>query len=205
MLGIPTVPFKTSSDAALDLTLVHSIIVDSAYATARDPDGLTTIPPTLWEFAETFRDDLAGIGIKTTVTTGLKATNGAIFCTLDPDKSAFIDAAGRPTSEGYRLSVGSSGITISGASPLGVWWATRTVLQQAVLNDKKIAQGAGIDAPGWGERGMMVSTFDTLRFRSVENSDRCSWMWHAITTRQTFSSRCARTCPSGSKMSFTSI
>lgn len=131
--------------------------MDEAHATARDNDGLTTIPPTLWEFAETFRDDLAGIGINVSVALGPKATDGAIFCTLDGDKSAFRDAAGRTTSEGYRLSVTSQSIELAGASPLGVWWATRTVLQQAVLNDKKISQGMGVDAPGWGERGMMAS------------------------------------------------
>lgn len=109
------------------------------------------------EFAETFRGDLASIGVKAAITLGRKAPDGAIFCTLDGDKSAFRDAAGRATSEGYRLSVTSRGIELTGASPLGVWWASRTILQQAVLHDGKILQGVGVDAPGWGERGMMVS------------------------------------------------
>lgn len=156
LLGIPTVPFSITSDRTYDLRNVHTIVVDLAYSSTRDQDGLTLIPPTLWEFAETFQDDLAGIGINTVLLPRSKAIGNAIYLTLDSDKSQFVNAAGNKTSEGYRLSVTSSGITVSGASPLGVWWGTRTVLQQALINDKKMKIGTGVDSPGWSERGMMV-------------------------------------------------
>lgn len=140
---------------------VHTIVVDLVHSTTRDQDGLTLIPPTLWEFAETFRDDLAGIGINTILLPGPKPISNAIYLTLDSDKSQFVNAAGNKTSEGYRLSVTSSGVTVSGASPLGAWWGTRTVLQQALINNKKMKLGTGVDSPGWSERGMMVSYYTT--------------------------------------------
>ncbi|PON29126.1 hypothetical protein TGAM01_v202234 [Trichoderma gamsii] len=156
LLGIPTVPFNITSDKTFDLRNLHTIIVDLSHSSTRDQDGLTLIPPSLWEFAETFQGDLAGIGVNTVVLPGIKAISNAIYLTLDNDKSQFVNAAGNKTSEGYRLSVTSSGITISGASPLGAWWGTRTVLQQALINDKKLKIGTGVDSPGWSERGMML-------------------------------------------------
>ena len=150
-------PFDVSSERTFDLSKVHTVVVNLAHSSARDEDGLTLIPPTLWEFAETFRDDLAGIGIDTVLLPGSKAIADYIYLTLDHDKSQFVNAAGNMTSEGYRLSVTSSGVTVSGASPLGAWWGTRTVLQQALINGKKLKLGTGVDSPGWSERGMMVS------------------------------------------------
>jgi hexosaminidase len=156
--GIPTVPFNASVPAqSFSLGNIHAIIVDTRYATAVDNDGLTLIPPTLWGFAETFRNDLAGIEVNVPLFAGFEATEGTLFLTLSSNPNDFLDATGRPTSEGYSLKVTNSGITIAGASPLGTWWGTRTVLQQAVMGDRKISVGEGIDAPGWGERGMMVS------------------------------------------------
>jgi hexosaminidase len=158
LLGIPTVPFSTTSpDSTFDLTKLEAIVVDIRYLTSKDEDGLTLIPPTLWDFAETFRSDLAGIDVNTVLVPGVEALPRTLFLTLEDDKSLFRDAAGRETSEGYALTVTSETVTVSGASALGAWWGTRTVLQQALLNDKKMKLGKGIDSPGWSERGMMVS------------------------------------------------
>lgn len=131
--------------------------MDTRYATAVDNNGLTLIPPTLLSFAETFGSDLASIGIHVPVRLGFQAEEEAIFLTVSDNAGEFLDAAGRPTSEGYSLKVTKSSIIISGASPLGTWWGTRTVLQQAALGELKMAVGDGIDSAGWGERGMMVS------------------------------------------------
>lgn len=162
-------PFNITSDRTYDLRNVHTIVVDLAHSTTRDQDGLTLIPPTLWEFAETFQDDLAGIGINTILLPGTKSISNAIYLTLDSDKSQFVNAAGNKTSEGYRLSVTSSGVTVSGASPLGAWWGTRTVLQQALINNKKLKIGTGVDSPGWSERGMMVSYSQGIAKRKSRN------------------------------------
>ncbi|KAH8891925.1 glycoside hydrolase, partial [Thozetella sp. PMI_491] len=73
----------------------------------------------------------------------------------------YLDAAGRETSEGYTIATSPSGITIAGASPLGVWWGTRTILQQGVLSlassgVPSVPYGSGVDVPGWSARGMML-------------------------------------------------
>lgn len=79
-----------------------------------------------------------------------------MFLTLDTD-GKYNDAAGRHTAEGYKLSVEKDGVTIAGASPLGAWWGTRSLLQAAVLDDgHKIQAGEASDAPGWSTRGMML-------------------------------------------------
>lgn len=157
LIGIPTLELNASSSpSTYSLSSLTSIVVDSQYKDTVDNDGETLIPPTLMEFAKTFSADLATVGINTTVQTATSASNGSIFLTLEPEKGAFLNAAGKFTSEGYRLTVSSSGIIVSGASPLGAWWGTRSILQQVVLQGK-IPIGTGLDAPGWGTRGAMVS------------------------------------------------
>ena len=136
-------------------------MVDPRYEDAIDSRGETLIPPTLRQFATTFAQDLSSAsGAQVNVSTGhgCEAASSCVFLTLADDPGIFRDAAGRETSEGYALSVdaGAGTVTISGASPLGAWWATRTVLQLAALNDGRLPHGSGTDAPGWGVRGMML-------------------------------------------------
>lgn len=155
LLGIPTLPFSVS-DGTYDLSSIQSIMVDTQYASSVDDSMATLIPPTLLEFAQTFADDLSTIyNIDATVTNGTNSTTGSIFLTLG-DSSLYLNASGEPSSEGYSLSVTSDAITITGASPLGVWWGTRTVLQQATLNNGSVPLGSGTDTPGWATRGMML-------------------------------------------------
>ncbi|KAH7026926.1 glycoside hydrolase [Macrophomina phaseolina] len=155
LLTVPTTPFE-AANGSLSLSSLHSIIVDSRYLDAVNEDGETLIPPTLQEFAQTFSGDFSKtLGLNLSLSTGTAPGNGAIFLTLD-NSTDFLDAAGRATSEGYHLSITTDGITISGASPLGAWWGTRTLLQAAVLNNATIPTGSAIDAPGWATRGVML-------------------------------------------------
>ncbi|KAI0014789.1 glycoside hydrolase family 20 protein [Xylariomycetidae sp. FL0641] len=156
LVGIPTVPFTLSDNEEFSISTISTVIVDSAYADSRDENGETLIPPTLHDFATTFVDDLKStVGVDVGLETGEEGAPDAIFLTLG-NASAYTTASGSETSEGYTLSVSTSGITISGASPLGAWWGTRTVLQQAILSDGSIPYGEGKDAPGWTVRGMML-------------------------------------------------
>jgi hexosaminidase len=136
---------------------VNSIIVDAQYQNSVDNDGETLIPPTLLEFSQTFSADLQStFQLKARVTTGKSAQPNSVFITLG-NSSALVDAAGRPTSEGYQIEVTTNGVSITGASPLGAWWGTRTILQQGVLNkDAQLSLGKATDAPGWGIRGAFV-------------------------------------------------
>lgn len=159
LLGIPSVPFTAlNSTSTFQLKSLQSVVVDSNYANAVDLEGETLIPPTLTEFANTFSSDLkASLGLEIAVQVAGGALTNSVFLTVAEDKSKFIDAAGRVTSEGYTLNVTSDGIFITGASPLGVFWGTRTLLQQAILGELSIPLGFGTDSPGWRNRGIMVS------------------------------------------------
>ncbi|KUI66881.1 Beta-hexosaminidase [Cytospora mali] len=155
LLGIPTIPYQ-STNGTYDLSKVKKVVVDAQYASSVDDSMDTLIPPTLSEFAETFAGDLSSIfDIDAVVVSGNRSTANSIFLTLG-DPSIYLNASGDPSSEGYTLSVTPSGITITGASPLGAWWGTRTVLQQATLNEGSIPVGTGVDTPGWPTRGMML-------------------------------------------------
>ncbi|KAF9871825.1 glycosyl hydrolase family 20 [Colletotrichum karsti] len=153
--GLSTVPY-TATGGTIPSSFLKKIIVHDEYAESRDEAGETLIPPTLRSFAETFAEDLVSVlDLSIPVSTGAEAEEGSIFLTLD-DATAFKDAAGRDTSEGYALNVTVDGIRIAGASPLGAWWGTRTVLQQMVLRGGEVELGYGVDSPGWGTRGMML-------------------------------------------------
>jgi hexosaminidase len=142
---------------------LKSIAVEKEFASAQDTDGETLIPPTLLDFANLFRSDLLSLGVDLPVSTSTapSAEGGILLLTL-VGSDGFVDAAGRQTSEAYALNVSSEGITISGASPLGVWWGTRSLLQQIALGHTSIPLGFGIDSPGWGTRGIMVRFHESL-------------------------------------------
>ncbi|PSR88673.1 glycoside hydrolase, catalytic core [Coniella lustricola] len=175
LVGIPTTPYtaltNTSSPASSSdyaISNIQTIVVDSRYASAVDDTLDTLIPPTLYEFATVFAEDLSSIfSINATVVNGSVANadnttsddGGFLYLTLAEDPSLYLNASSDPSSEGYTLSVTADAITITGASPLGVWWGTRTVLQQAALSSSSSASvplGSGSDTPGWTTRGMML-------------------------------------------------
>ncbi|KAL1895630.1 hypothetical protein Sste5346_005099 [Sporothrix stenoceras] len=160
--GIPTIPF-TSHDSSqgngfFSLRNVQKIIIDKKYANATDQDGSTLIPPTLLQFANIFVEDVQTIfKLSMDVELASQHEEGQVFLTVDRGRNGFVDAAGRFTSEGYQVEVNATGIIVTGASPLGVWWATRTLLQQALLHkDISIPWGRGTDNPGWATRGVML-------------------------------------------------
>ncbi|WPH03005.1 glycoside hydrolase family 20 protein [Acrodontium crateriforme] len=155
LLGIPTVPFKTASDKTFDLSSIRTIAVDPQFVSARDDNGWTLIPPTLKEFADIFAEDLKQSTTPHVTVQECGVEANGIFLTISND-TKFTDAAGRFTSEGYKIDVSDHGINITGASPLGVWWGTRTVLQQAILHNGKLSLGSGVDSPGWNTRGIFL-------------------------------------------------
>ncbi|ATY60851.1 Glycoside superfamily [Cordyceps militaris] len=155
--GIPTVPFEAADgNKTFSLGSVSTVIIDAKFAATTDKGGLTLIPPTLRAFGTTFAQDLQELLNKTvTAQDGDQRGPNTIFLTIDGD-GEFLDAAGRPTTEGYAIAVNEDGVTIRGASALGAWWGTRTLLQQAILGDGAVPVGQGRDAPGWSTRGMML-------------------------------------------------
>ncbi|KAI9731732.1 MAG: hypothetical protein M1834_004521 [Cirrosporium novae-zelandiae] len=157
LLGIPTVPFNSSvTGTSYSFKDLQAIIVDSRYANSSDSNGYTLIPPTLSDFANTFSSNFAFVvGSNISVYIGSYAQKNSVFLTIGSN-SAFQDAAGRFTSEAYSLDITNQSITVTGASPLGTWWGTITLIQQAVLGNLSIPFGSGVDSPGWGTRGVMM-------------------------------------------------
>ncbi|KAK5111916.1 hypothetical protein LTR62_004648 [Meristemomyces frigidus] len=155
LVGIPTIPFTTASGRhAYDIRRTQSVVVDSRYGNTTDTNGWTLISPTLDQFATTFQADLALV-TGSDCSLGNEVKGNSIILTID-NCSGFVDAAGRWTSEAYRLDVTKENVTITGASPLGVWWGTRSLLQQAVLQNGTIQAGSGVDSPGWNTRGIFL-------------------------------------------------
>ncbi|KAK5126064.1 hypothetical protein LTR85_011419 [Meristemomyces frigidus] len=156
LLGIPTVPFTLTGKGHYDVHTTNSIVVNAQYANATDTNGWTLIPPTLSQFADTFADDFADtLGNRMRMRTGNQPQSNSIFLTLD-NCTDYRNAAGRWTSEAYSLEVTDDHVVISGASPLGVWWGTRTLSQQATLNGGLLGVGSGVDSPGWNTRGIFL-------------------------------------------------
>lgn len=137
---------------------MKSVIIDQKFAKDKDEKGLTEIPPTLHDFGATFVEDLKHVLGTNAVdlSDGEKGEADSIFITIDLE-GEYQGAAGKPTSEGYNLSVDENGVTIAGASPLGAWWGTRSLLQQVILGkEHRVPFGEASDSPGWPERGMML-------------------------------------------------
>jgi len=203
LLGIPTLPFDESGDY-FELSSLSGIKVDTKHCEDTDTNGHTLIPPTLLEFTNTFASDLEATGCHTKVNIGDAAGHGDVFVTIG-NNSEFVDAAGRWTAEAYSLNVSTEGITITGASPLGAWWATRSILQQAALNNGSIPTGYGVDAPGWGTRGIMVRSVLSRNYNRISHTDFLSSTVVAITTHQSSSSSSALGSRTGRRTCSTSI
>lgn len=155
---VVTVPAVNYQDTGGSLSLqdISSICVDSCYADSVDNHGLTTIPPKLIDFGRTFAKDLQPyVSQHVQVKTSANHADCSIWITLNP-QGDYHDVAGRWTSEGYTLNVTNNKVVISGASSLGAWWGTRTVLQLVALGNGTIPAGTVQDAPGWATRGSML-------------------------------------------------
>ncbi|KAI0778918.1 glycoside hydrolase [Trametes elegans] len=158
---IPSVASFVPSNGSFQLSSTVQIVVDSKHATRGSPS--------LLGFASTFRRDLRDI-------VPLVGLAPVLLSPVVPDSSLQIPTIyltlnttlrhtlynGKPTDEGYDIHITKDTYTIVGSAPLGVWWGTRTLLQQAAV---QLAQGEGSvsfpagalsDSPGWEVRGFML-------------------------------------------------
>ncbi|KAI1261860.1 glycoside hydrolase family 20 protein [Xylariaceae sp. FL1019] len=156
MPTIPAIAFTASSNGTYNVSSIKWIAFPEEFSDCRDDNGETLIPPSLSEFARTFADDFSHVlGHGPIISTTEDERTDVIYLTID-DSSEYVDVSGRPTSEGYTLSITPTGVNISGPSPLGLWWGSRTLLQLAILTDSALPLGSIVDAPGWSTRGMML-------------------------------------------------
>ncbi|KAJ3827226.1 glycoside hydrolase superfamily [Lentinula raphanica] len=140
------------------------IIVDPAFAEVSDGPG----QPSLFGFAQTFREDLVSVtgftDLPQVQNASVSSVNSStVFLTLGVSNSSNLtlfngDVAG----EGYEFEITESVYTIRGVEVLGAWWGTRTLIQQVILSiasgsdPAQIPTGVGEDNPGWEVRGFML-------------------------------------------------
>ncbi|KAI8981330.1 glycoside hydrolase [Trametes punicea] len=158
---IPSVASFEPSNGSFEISPIVQIVVDNKYANHGSPS--------LLDFGNTFRDDLQAVIPYVTLgpvllspsVPGIAFGKTTIYLTLDTTLQYSL-YNGKSTDEGYDIHVSQSSVTISGSAPRGVWWGTRTLLQQAALQlgqgKKTVSLPAGriTDSPGWEIRGFML-------------------------------------------------
>jgi hexosaminidase len=124
-----------------------------------DTDGLTLIPPTAYEFAETFRQDISQLlgGNWTLQRVDELPTSGILLGQFKGDSSQLTYENGETTEEGYELEVSNKSIFVGGTGSRGMFWGTRTLLQEFLIaNGTHLNPGRIVDAPAYSTRGYML-------------------------------------------------
>jgi hexosaminidase len=134
------------------------IYVERDFSEWKDQKGLTLIPPSASQFAGTFRDDLQELTNSTwnlrTVEKFPKHVSG-IFLGRSETRN-FVYEDGTASEEGYELLVENDRVFVLGSGARGMWWGTRTLLQQLVLSPHSIPAGRVEDEPAYATRGFML-------------------------------------------------
>ncbi|KAF2865483.1 putative beta-N-hexosaminidase [Massariosphaeria phaeospora] len=159
---LPPVQWTSSNASSGGFSISEApktIYIASAFADHADTEGLTLIPPTASEFAETFRQDLNQLfGTKWTVETVETFPESGIFLgEFRGDASQLTYENGIETEEGYELEVTSESIFVGGTGARGLFWGTRTLLQELLIaNGTALSPGRVTDAPAYATRGFML-------------------------------------------------
>ncbi|GAP89727.1 putative glycoside hydrolase [Rosellinia necatrix] len=175
--GIPTIPFTPSNEVGTyPVTAIRSVIIDSKYENSVDTTGETLIPQTLRAFAGVFASDTREVWGLQNLSTPVSSMPDvdSVFLTIS-DTPLYHYESGELSAEGFVLEVTPLGITIRGASPLGVWWGTRSLIQLAILSKGNLPYGTSMDSPGWKTRGMMLDAARKF-YPSQFVADVCAYM-----------------------------
>ncbi|KAH6625178.1 glycoside hydrolase superfamily [Boeremia exigua] len=137
------------------------IYIDGAWADTADSEGLTLIPPTAFQFAETFRQDLSNW---TTANWTLQRVDqfpdnvqGIFLGPFRGSEDEITYENGKTTEEGYEIEITNRTVYIGGTGARGMFWGTRTLLQQAMIaNGSSLPAGRTVDAPAYATRGYML-------------------------------------------------
>lgn len=94
-----------------------TIYIDRQFADTRDSEGLTLIPPSALEFAETFIQDIATIfgGSWTLQEVDVLPASGIRLGRYRDDASQLTYENGLPTEEGYEVEIGNGSVYIGGS------------------------------------------------------------------------------------------
>ncbi|CAG7943896.1 unnamed protein product [Penicillium salamii] len=157
---LPPVQFDNTGSHGFSLEKANrTIFLEASFASWRDQNGLTLIPPSAHEFANTFRDDLEVLTNSSwelrTVNRFPKRASGIFLGRVD-NATRFTYENGRETDEGYELEVDNDSVSIRGSGARGMWWGTRSLLQQLALTPSSIQPGRVEDAPAYATRGFLL-------------------------------------------------
>ncbi|KAE8359143.1 glycoside hydrolase superfamily [Aspergillus caelatus] len=142
-------------------TIDRNIYITHSFASDRDENGLTLIPPSAIEFANTFRQDLEEITGDSwnlhPVEELPDGQTGIFLDRLDSSQGVLTYENGDVTEEGYKLQVQPGRVSILGSGARGMWWGTRTLLQQLLIaHNHPIPSGQVVDAPSFPTRGFLL-------------------------------------------------
>ncbi|KAJ5934083.1 hypothetical protein N7466_003630 [Penicillium verhagenii] len=151
----------SSAEKGFSLATVDRVIyVQDDFASWTDQDGLTLIPPSVEQFAQTFRDDLeelTDVSWSYQTVKKLPIAASGIFLGRSDTPEDFTYEDGTATEEGYELVVESGRVFIYGSGARGMWWGTRSLLQQIILHPHAtLFPGRITDTPAYPTRGMML-------------------------------------------------
>lgn len=134
------------------------LYIDKAFAQFSDTEGLTLIPPTAYEFAETFRSDISSfLGGNWTLEQVDEVPISGIYLGFlgdDPNQSTYEN--GVHTEESYELRVTNDSVLIRGSGARGMFWGTRTLLQELLMSNGFLKAGHTKDTPAYSTRGYML-------------------------------------------------
>ncbi|KAE8356134.1 glycoside hydrolase superfamily [Aspergillus coremiiformis] len=143
-----------------DITSIdRTIYIKNSFASNRDQNGLTLIPPSALEFANTFRQDLKEVtGVSwhlLPVEVFPEGQSGIFLDRLEDSNLAYEN--GELTEEGYALQIQAGQVSIRGSGARGMWWGTRTLLQELLIAHKHpIPSGRLVDTPSFPTRGFLL-------------------------------------------------
>ncbi|KAK2752708.1 hypothetical protein FQN54_008086 [Arachnomyces sp. PD_36] len=152
---------ESGADAGFSFSeTTTTVYIDETFASRKDQNGLTLIPPSAYEFAETFLQDLQEITGKTWSIERTKDVPGDLEGIIlggfrGSDELTYED--GTVTEEGYELEINETAIYIGGTGARGMYWGTQTLLQLLLVNgENEIPAGRTVDAPSYATRGFLL-------------------------------------------------
>ncbi|KAK2736336.1 hypothetical protein FQN57_000786 [Myotisia sp. PD_48] len=160
--SLPPVEFQAEEGAGFSVSDgSKNIYIDKKWASRKDESGLTTIPPSAYEFAEIFQSDLNELtGEKWTLerVDSIPTDGEGIYLGQFRGSAANLTYEnGNATEEAYELEVGNGRIFIGGTGARGMWWGTRTLLQHLLLTgDDALPAGRLADSPAYETRGYLI-------------------------------------------------
>lgn len=139
----------------------RKIYIDKTFSSVRDQNGLTLIPPSACEFAETFRADISSLFSDNNATWTLEEVDelpsvGIVLGPFRGNAGQVTYENGDATEEGYEIEVTDGRVYIGGTGARGMFWATRTLLQELAISNGSLPSGRTVDAPAYATRGYML-------------------------------------------------